>query len=103
MSSGFNFSKITGFEWDKGNLGHIKKHTVSKEECEEAFFNNAPEVTQDITHSQIEQRYRVYGQTNKGRLMFVVITIRADKIRVISVRDQNKKERKEFMQGGEEI
>lgn len=101
MSSVFDVSKIIGFEWDKGNLGHIRKHSVSKEECEQAFLNNEPEATRDDTHSQLEQRYRIYGKTDKGRLLFIIITIRTGRIRVISARDQNKKERKEFMQGGE--
>lgn len=100
----FNLSKIEGFEWDKGNLEHIKKHDVSKEECEEAFLNKQPEVTEDETHSQIEERYRVFGQTDYGRLLFMIITIRNNKIRVISARDQNKKEQKEFKKtGGEKI
>lgn len=106
MVQALDLSKIEGFEWDEGNLSHIKKHGVSKEECEEAFFNKQPELTPDETHSQIEERYRVYGQSNNGRLLFMIITIRNNKIRVISARGQNKKERKEFMEmeiGGENI
>lgn len=104
MDSDFDLSKIEGFEWNKGNLEHINKHNVSKEECEEAFLNKQPELTSDGTHSQIEERYRIYGQTDSGRLLFIIITIRTNKIRVISARDQNKKERKEFSKtGGENV
>lgn len=103
MARKFDFSKLTGFDWNEGNLKHIKKHNVIREECEETFLDKQPEVTPDETHSQIEQRYRVYGRTDNGRLLFMIITIRNNKIRVISTRDQNKKERKEFMRGGEDI
>ena len=104
MALDFDLSKIDGFEWDEGNLEHVKKHNVSKEECEQAFLNKQPEVTADETHSQIEERYRVFGQTNFGRLLFMIITIRDNKIRVISARDQNKKEREELeKRGGENI
>ncbi len=103
MSSDFDLSAIEGFDWDKGNLEHIKKHNVFKEECEEVFLNKQPEVTADETHSQIEERYRIYGQTDNGRMLFMIITIRTNKIRVISARDQNKKEQKEFIRGGENI
>ncbi len=104
MNLSFDISKIEGFEWDRGNLEHIKKHNVSKEECEEAFLNNQPEVTEDETHSQIEERYRVLGLTDYGRLLFMIVTIRDSKIRVISARDQNKKERKGFKKtGGEKV
>lgn len=102
MSSDFDWSKIEGFDWDTGNLHHIKRHNVYQEECEEAFLNKQPAVTADETHSQREERYRIYGQTNTGRMLFMIITIRKNKIRVISARDQNKKERKEFMKGGDE-
>lgn len=91
-----DLSGLDGFEWDQGNLGHIKKHGVSKEECEEVFLNKEPEVGEDGTHSQIEARYMVRGQTDRGRLLFMIITIRENKIRIISARDQNKKERQEL-------
>ena len=35
----FDSSKIEGFEWDRGNLEHIKIHNVSYRECEDAFLN----------------------------------------------------------------
>ena len=83
---------IEGFDWDSGNLEHIKKHNVEYTECEE-IFSNVPIVNKDKEHSQVEIRYHALGQANSGRLLFISFTIRENKIRVISVRDQNKKER----------
>jgi hypothetical protein len=40
-----------------------------------------------------ESRYAAFGQTIQGRLLTVVFTKRNDKIRVISTRDMNRKER----------
>lgn len=102
MASRFYFSKIEGFEWDKGNLEHIKKHGVSYRECEQTFFNKPVIVNEDKTHSQTEERFRIYGQTNRKRLLFLIFTLRNNKIRVVSARDQNKKERKEFQEVGEQ-
>ncbi len=35
-----DFSKITGFEWDQGNLEkNYTGHNVTDSECEEPFFN----------------------------------------------------------------
>jgi len=99
---GFEFSGIAEFAWDIGNLEHIKKHHVKPSECEDVFFNIPLIVNADEAHSQIEQRFRVYGQTNKGRLLTMIFTIRHNKIRVISARDQSKKERKEFHKAGGE-
>lgn len=100
----FGFSEIGGFEWDKGNLEHIKKHNVQAEECEELFTNKPLIVNEDETHSQKEKRFRVYGRTNENKLITMVSTIRNNKIRIISARDQNKKERKQFQRiGGEKL
>lgn len=87
-----NFSKLSGFDWDEFNLEHIKKHKVTYKECEEIFFNRPIRVNKDEDHSKIEERFEVLGKTNNQRLLFVVYTIRNNKIRVISARDQNKRE-----------
>ena len=95
---------VIEFDWDKGNLEHIKKHNVKEKECEEVFFNKPIIINEDETHSRTEDRFRVYGLTDKERLLFIIFTIRNNKIRVISVRNQNKRERKEFQEvGGENI
>ena len=99
----FDISKITGFDWNQGNLEHIKKHNVNDGESEEVFLNNPLIVNEDETHSQKEERFRVYGKTNKNRLLTVIVTIRSDKLRVISARNQTKKEKDEFEKGGENI
>lgn len=92
----FDLSKIEGFDWNKGNLEHIKKHNVDYKECEQVFFNKPIIVNDDKTHSQKEQRFRIYGRTNKNRRLMVIYIIRENKIRVISSRDQSRQERKEF-------
>lgn len=98
----FDLSKIEGFEWDRGNLKHIEKHSVSYRDCEDVFLNKPFIINEDETHSQTEERFRAYGQTNKRRLIFIIFTIRNNRIRVISSRSQNKKERKEFEEAGGE-
>lgn len=98
----FDFSKIEGFDWDKGNLEHIKKHQVNYKECEETFLNKPFILNKEESHSRTEERFRVYGQTNRGRLLTMIYTIRANKIRIVSARDQSRKERKEFFKTGGE-
>ena len=82
------------FEWDEGNIKkNWEKHRVSHIECEEIFFNRPIMVKKDEPHSTSEDRYFVLGKTDAGRLLFIVFTLRADKIRIISARDMNGKER----------
>jgi len=100
----FGFSKIEGFDWNEGNLEHIKRHKVKAKECEELFFNKPFILVEDKIHSQIEKRFRAYGKTDKNRLVTIIYTIRVNKVRVILARDQNKKERKQFKEtGGEKL
>ena len=90
-------TKCAGFEWDEGNLlKNWEKHDVSAPECEQIFFNKPLITSHDEKHSQQEARFFALGQTDTGRLLFVVFTIRNNLIRVISVRDMNRKERKVY-------
>lgn len=96
MSGLINLARVSGFDWDKANLLHIGKHKVTETECEEAFFNKPLLVNDDTTHSQDEQRFHALGKSNTGRCLFVAFTLRKNRIRVISSRDQSRKERKEY-------
>lgn len=89
-----NLYQIDGFDWDSGNRDkNWLKHRVASGECEEVFFNLPMLLQADPAHSQSERRSFVLGQTNAGRYLFIVFTIRNDKIRVISARDLSQKER----------
>ena len=84
-----------GFQWDKGNKGkNYSKHKVTDQECEESFFDQNKRVFKDILHSGSEERYILLGQTKDSRILFIVFTIRHGKVRVISARDLNKKEKR---------
>jgi uncharacterized DUF497 family protein len=84
-----------GFEWDSGNAEKIRaRHHVTPVECEELFFNLPLVVGSDEKHSGNEERLYALGQSDSGRLMFVVFTIRGRLIRVISARNMSRKERR---------
>lgn len=87
-------NRITGFQWDKGNIDkNLLKHGISDQECEEVFFDPNKRILKDILHSGKENRYILLGQTKLGRLLFVAFIIRNNKIRIISTRNLNKKEK----------
>jgi uncharacterized protein len=89
-----DFFSVLGFDWDASNRDkNWEKHQVSNGECEEVFFNLPLLLQPDEVHSTAEARYYVLGQTNAGRRLFIVFTIRNEKIRVISARDMSKRER----------
>jgi uncharacterized DUF497 family protein len=89
--------KCTGFEWDRHNSEKIKaRHNVTPVECEQVFFNIPVVSGDDEKHSEKENRFYVLGQTDSGRLLFLVFTVRRDKVRIISARDMNRKERRAY-------
>jgi uncharacterized protein len=95
----FDFDNLAGFDWDKGNKQkNWEKHQVDYRECEEVFFNQPVLISEDTKLSSREKRYYALGRSDTCRALFLVFTIRNNKIRVISARDQSKKERKRYEQ-----
>lgn len=89
--------RCTGFDWDEGNSGkNWNRHRVSDGECEEVFFSHPLVAAADEKHSQTEERLYVLGRTESGRRLFVVCTIRGERIRVISARAMTRKERRHY-------
>ena len=87
--------QVEGFEWDQSNIEkNWEKHRVSYLECEEVFFNQPLLVQEDEIHSKFEPRYYVLGRSNDGRHLFIVFTIRRNKIRVILARNMSRRERR---------
>lgn len=81
------------FEWDKGNQGKNLKHRVTDADCEEVFFDHRKKIAKDIIHSGSEERFILIGKTKYDRLLFIVFTVRKHKVRIISARNLNKKEK----------
>ena len=85
-------NKVIEFDWDKGNIQKNIRHNVNDRETEEVFFDKKRYIFKDKLHSSNEERFRIIGRTKKERLLFIVFTIRGNKIRIVSARDINKKE-----------
>lgn len=82
------------FEWDIGNIyKNYFKHNVTLYEAEEVFQDISKIVYSDLIHSESEDRFILVGQTKVGRGLCIVYVVSNGKIRVISARDLNKKEK----------
>lgn len=91
------FPDPLSFEWNEGNLDkNWITHQVTNQEAEEAFFHEPRFVFEDEGHSLAERRYLLWGVTSKGRKLCIIFAVRKDKVRIISARDMNKKERKAY-------
>ena len=90
-----DLSKITGFEWDKGNVDKsYRKHGITPNETEQVFTDEDVQVERDIKHQEKEERYIAIGKNAADRVLFIIFTLRKHKIRMISARAANQKERR---------
>ena len=86
-----------GFDWNRGNIDkNWKRHQVDFRECEEIFFNQPLLINPDEKHSKKERRFQALGKTDRERRLFIVFVIRGGKVRIISARDQSRKEKNQY-------
>ncbi len=90
-------SRVIRFEWDKWNLDKIYlKHGITPKEAEDVFVSEDSYFFSDVEHSQKEERFIVLGKTLEKKNLFVVFTMRRQKVRIISARRMHNKEVKKY-------
>ena len=73
---------IVRFEWDEEkNRENKKKHGVPFSVAQYAFADPRRVIAEDVSHSQIEQRYYCFGKVGE-RIMTVRFTYRENRIRI---------------------
>lgn len=91
---------IDGFQWDDGNASkNWTRHKVSQSEAEQVFLNR-PLIVAEAPFRK-EPRQFAFGQTDAGRLLTVVVTVRGSLLRVISVRPMSRRERRGYGQASD--
>ncbi len=83
------------FEWDdeKAKI-NLKKHGVRFEVAMLVFFDEFLFEDYDYKHSDDEDRIKVIGKVDE--VLVVIYTERKEKLRIISARRANKKERNDY-------
>ena len=83
------------FDWDDNNIEHIARHGVEPWEVEEALLG--PYVVGTDAYSvRGETRWGALGATDAGRILAVVFTRRHGKVRPITARDAEDKEKRRY-------
>jgi len=84
--------RINNLEWDDYRVEHIALHDVEPYEVWE--------VCQDplhLAHREGRNRYRLYGQTNDGRYLFIVLEhVEGTIYKPITARDMTDGEKRNF-------
>ena len=85
------------FEWDpKKAKEKLETHGISFDEASTAFRDTLSLAIYDPLHSDEEDRFVLIGNSHRNRLLVVVHTERADRVRLISARKATEKERKQY-------
>lgn len=86
------------FDWDEGNESkNFQKHGISNQEAEEAFYDpNLAPLGVQISPVINEERFGIIGKDFSGNILFIAFTFRKLKIRIISVRNANSREKMNY-------
>jgi len=85
------------FEWDPNKAAiNLVKHGVVFKEATTVFVDPRSLNIRDPLHSQTEQRFVVLGMSSLGRVLIVCYTERPPRTRIISARQANRSERRQY-------
>jgi hypothetical protein len=94
--------KYIKFDWDETkNITNIKKHHISFDEAQSAFYDPYARIIDDPEHSDTEDRFILLGLSKNLNLLIVCHCYRSsdEVIRIISARKATKNESLNY--GGE--
>lgn len=83
------------FDWDQSNERKIRKHRISCEEVEQTLSNDPILIYEQEVQGEL--RYVYYGETRKGRLLAVIVTERADAIRMVTAYDLDAGQKRDYL------
>src|SRR6266545_6867183 len=85
------------FEWDEVKAAaNLEKHGISFDEAQTVFGDPHTMTIFDDLHSDSEDRFIDIGMAATGRILVVVYTETAERIRIISGRRATSKERRHY-------
>jgi uncharacterized DUF497 family protein len=85
------------FEWDPRKArSNIRKHGIDFDEATTVFADLLSITIPDPDHSKDEERWITMGLSNRRRLLVVIHTEEAERIRIISVRRADRLERRKY-------
>jgi uncharacterized DUF497 family protein len=85
------------FAWDqKKASNNLAKHGVSFEEAATVFGDPLSKTFPDPDHSMEEQRFIIIGLSEQGKIVVVAHTDDGAIVRIISVREATRGERKSY-------
>jgi len=81
--------RIKRLNWDKRNIFHIARHGITVKDVEDACSGRH-------IARKIKKRYLIYGETEAGRHIFIVLEKKGEDFRPITARDMSESEKKVY-------
>jgi uncharacterized DUF497 family protein len=78
------------FDWDADNLTHLAEHDVSPDEFEQVVENNPIDLDYQVVDG--EDRMLQVGITNAAKILTILSTVRASRIRPITAFPSTKRQ-----------
>jgi len=88
--------RVAVFDWDQNNLKKIRAHRVKVAEVEQALAREPILIYEQDAGG--EARYVYYGQTERDRLLAIVLTERDNKIRVITAYELDAGQKRDYLE-----
>lgn len=86
---------VLQFEWDEQNVRHLTPHQIAPVEAEQVILNRPIDLESHLRNE--EHRLVQIGETDAGRVLIVITTMRDNKIRVITAWPANRNYRRYFL------
>jgi uncharacterized DUF497 family protein len=83
------------FDWNRENIDHLALHQISPTEAEQVILNRPVDLEAQIRNG--EERVPHIGETDAGRILIVVTTMRDKEVRVVTAWPANKHYRRYFL------
>lgn len=98
LNSGYalHILRVVVFDWDENNLKKIRAHRIKPEEVEQALSYSPVLIYEQDAND--ESRFVYYGETDRHRLLAIIITEREGKIRVITAYDLDAGQKRDYLE-----
>jgi len=70
------------FDWDSENIEHFARHQITPSEAEQVVLNRPIDLEAELRNG--EERVPHIGETDTGRILVVVTTMRGKKVRIVT-------------------
>lgn len=88
--------RVVVFDWDQSNLKKIKEHRIKRAEVEQALSREPILIYEQNVNGEV--RYVYYGETDRNRLLAIVMTERDNRIRVITAYDLDAGQKRDYLE-----